>query len=132
MNYSKGITWFDDCRIPADWKNERPESWFNSGKSKSGEPTYGGNLKTLTETTCGERLNDNGRFPANLLCSDDVLNDGSISKSGFNPNAKVKQYRGGNFGGGKTNDNGIDYGDKGSNSRYYDIDKWFDKMINEL
>ena len=25
----------DGCRIPADWKAERPESWFNSGKSKS-------------------------------------------------------------------------------------------------
>jgi len=128
VNYSKGITWFDDCRIPADWKNERPESWFNSGKSKSGEPTYGGNLKTLTETTCGERLNDNGRFPANLLCSDDVLNDGSISKSGDNIwiGGKEKNWKG------HTNKRIHTYNDKGSNSRYYDIDKWFEKMINEL
>ena len=29
--------------------------------------------------------------------------------------------------------NNVEYqGDKGTNSRYYDLDKWFDKIINEL
>lgn len=64
----------DECRIPANWKEERPESWFNSGTSKGGS-TYGGNLKTITDTTVGDRLNDGGRFPANLIHdgSDEVV-----------------------------------------------------------
>ena len=132
MKYSKGICWLDDTRIPTNWEEERPPSWFNSGKSQSGEPTYGGNLKSLTTSTIGERLNTQGRFTPNLLVCDDMLNDGSVAKTGYNPNANIKQYGGGNFGGGKTNDNGIDYGDKGSSSRYYDLDKWFDKVIDNL
>jgi DNA modification methylase len=67
LEYGVGGINIDGCRIATDWKAERPESWFNSGKSISGEPTYGGNLKTLTETTLGERLNDGGRFPANII-----------------------------------------------------------------
>ena len=62
----------DECRIPANWEDERPPSWFNSGKSKSGEPTYGGNLKTLTDSTLGERLNDGGRFPANIILDEEA------------------------------------------------------------
>jgi site-specific DNA-methyltransferase (adenine-specific) len=65
----------DECRIPTNWEDERPPSWFNSGKSKSGEPTYGGNLKTLTDSTLGERLNDGGRFPANIMFDDDTDED---------------------------------------------------------
>ena len=75
----------DECRIPANWEDERPPSWFNSGKSKSGEPTYGGNLKTLTDSTLGERLNDGGRFPANIILDEEagkILDEQSgISKS---------------------------------------------------
>ena len=27
---------------------------------------------------------------------------------------------------------GVQYNDKGTNSRYYDLDKWFDKVIDEI
>jgi hypothetical protein len=43
--------------------------------------------------------------------------------------------RGGNYGNGKqTLDISYERGvnDKGSNSRYYDLDLWFNKMIDEL
>jgi hypothetical protein len=125
MRYSKGVMWLDDCRIP----------FVNGDTTNAGKRTCnifeteyqsGGNGSPNYET------NPKGRFTPNLLVCDDMLNDGSTTKSGFNPNANIKQYRGGNFGGGKTNDNGIDYGDKGSNSRYYDLDKWFDKIIEKL
>ena len=39
-------------------------------------------------------------------------------KSDYNPNAKTKQYKGGNFGGGKTNENN-GYGDEGSAARFF-------------
>jgi hypothetical protein len=72
-----------------------------------------------------------GRFPANLLVSDDMLNDGVISKSSlFNKtNTPIFDTKNG------WNDNNISgstgggFNDKGTNSRYYDIDKWFDKII---
>jgi len=118
MNYSKGISWFDDCRIPfVDGDktinhNTQPGSFVGS---------FGSSEKIYKENT-------NGRYPANLLCSDDMLNDGSISKSGDNIwiGGKEKNWKG------HTNKRIHTYNDKGSNSRYYDIDKWFDKMINEL
>ncbi len=71
LTYGTGAINIDDSRIPANWEEERPASWFNSDKSKSGEATYGGNLQTLTDSTLGERLHDNGRYPANTILSTD-------------------------------------------------------------
>ena len=74
-----------------------------------------------------------GRFPANLLISDDVLNDGNIRISGKsyigqggntegNPFTKAKS-------GGKV---ASYYPDSGSFSRYFDLDKWFEERIKLL
>ena len=68
-----------------------------------------------------------------------MLNDGIIYKSGDgsgnmelinindahhfnyqNPNRKITKMK------------GVQYNDKGTNSRYYDLDKWFDKIIDEI
>ncbi len=108
----------DGCRIPANWKAERPESWFNSGTSKGGS-TYGGNLKTITDSTVGDRLNDAGRFPANLI------HDGSPEVLSLFPNTKsgkMKQH----IEGGEFNVFGKQYprnvetiGDSGSASRFF-------------
>ena len=115
--------WLDDCRIPFV-DDDIPSGGY--GKATIG---YGNEYEYKGGAGKTEQQ---GRFTPNLLVCDDLLNDGVITKSGFNPKAKIKQYGGGNFGGGKTNDNGIDYGDKGSNSRYYDLDLWFDKMLERL
>ena len=95
MNYSKGITWFDDCRIPFVDTNDRGSIDRSDRNVDMGWKTDGyvngvGKNTLPPEQATG---NDKGRFPANLLVSDDMLND---------------------------------------TSRYYDIDKWFDKMIDEL
>jgi hypothetical protein len=132
MKYSKGIMWLDDCRIPYQngIENEFSETYLRSGHGKSqGNDLI---LNISGNKRDGVYVNTQGRFTPNLLVCDDILNDGSVSKSGFNPKAEIKQYGGGNFGGGKTNDNGVDYGDKGTNSRYYDLDKWFDNIIDNL
>jgi hypothetical protein len=119
--YSKGISWIDDCRIPfvdGDTTNAGKrtcnifEKEYQSGGN--GSPDY------ITDTR--------GRFPANLLVSDDMLNDGVITKVQDNLKEKTKQYKGGNFGGGSVKNN-FYFGDKGTNSRYYDIDKWFNNLI---
>ena len=136
MNYSKGITWFDDCRIPfVDADNninfDRPrtrksvnDEWVLKQAHDYTDPQY-------------KEYNNQGRFPANLLCSDDMLNDGNIIQ--YNKNRKDNgTYLGGHrevyVGEGeiKKKVKGDFYNDKGSNSRYYDIDKWFEKMLNEL
>ncbi len=118
--WSKAICWIDDCRIP--FVNESID--FNS--TQKGK-VYGRNSynQSITERTT-THYNTDGRFPANILVCDDMLNDGIISKSIKGNNRKVKIV--GLFGGGTTNDNN-EYNDKGTNSRYYDIDKWFDKII---
>ena len=121
--------WLDDCRIPFVDVNEDTTRGKYENKVQVGIMAERPNIKFVGSFDDSAKQ---GRFTPNLLVCDDMLNDGSMTKSGFNPNANIKQYRGGNFGGGKTNDNGIDYGDKGSNSRYYDLDKWFDKIIDGL
>jgi len=121
--YSKGISWIDDCRIPfvdeGDITNAGKrtcnifEKEYQSGGN--GSPDY------ITDTR--------GRFPANLLVSDDMLNDGVItSKSNRKYKADTNIKNNSMFGMGDTKDK-IQMGDKGTNSRYYDIDKWFDKII---
>lgn len=124
MNYSKGICWIDDCRIPfVDDVN------FESKPNRS-KKVYGGNslLDSKTEYTNTD-YNTQGRFPANILVSDDMLNDGNIGKSndhkwkGEDTSAIYGKY--------ENRTRTQVYSDKGTNSRYYDIDKWFEKLLNE-
>jgi hypothetical protein len=66
-----------------------------------------------------------GRFPANILVCDDMLNDGIINKSSIRKTTgKKKDNILKNIG-----DTAGGFNDKGSNSRYYDIDKWFENLI---
>jgi hypothetical protein len=129
-SYSKGISWIDDCRIP----------FVDDGDIKSATP---GSLKATGEFSSfgfksGNELNTTGRFPANLLVSDDMLNDGSTSKT----TSSKGHIRKGNvigdnrtpvaaglFGDGNWIE-GTNINDKGTNSRYYDIDGWFNNLID--
>jgi len=67
-------------------------------------------------------LNTLGRFPANIIFDEEagqLLDEQSgTSKSGFNPKANKKQYKGGVFGGGETNET-TGYTDKGGASRFF-------------
>ena len=119
--YSKGISWIDDCRIPfvdGDTTNAGKrtcnifEKEYQSGGN--GSPDY------ITDTR--------GRFPANILVSDDMLNDGVISKTSQKSKTIEKNHNYNiNFGiGEKYNE----INDSGSSSRYYDIDKWFNNLID--
>ena len=120
INYSKAISWFSDCRIPfvdEDTTNAGKrtcnifETEYKSGGN--GSPDY------ITDVR--------GRFPANILVSDDMLNDGIITKQS-NRTYKPTDNTASLFGN-SPQSHGIGIGDKGTNSRYYDIDKWFDNLI---
>ena len=134
MRYSKGRMWLDDCRIPYQngIENEFSESYLKSGHGKSqGNDLI---LNISGNKRDGVYVNQQGRFTPNLLVCDDMLNDGSVSKSGVYDNTK------GETNGfhatsrdivGKRKDIG-GFSDKGTNSRYYDLDMWFNKVIDSL
>jgi hypothetical protein len=121
MRYSKGISWFSDCRIPfvdgdTTSAGKRTcnifETEYKSGGN--GSPDY------ITDSR--------GRFPANILVSDDMLNDGIITKQSqrtYKPTDNSASLFGNS-----PQAHGTGIGDSGSSSRYYDIDKWFDNLID--
>lgn len=121
--------WLDDCRIPfvdeGDIKSQC-RAFTEGSSSKNGislKNSIGWGAKGNANPT-----NQQGRFTPNLLVCDDMLNDDSVSKSNSGGISSGK-----NFGGltEKYRDRkGVD--DKGTNSRYYDLDLWFDKMIESL
>ena len=129
-SYSKGISWIDDCRIPfVDDVNllQKQNQLCIDGK------IYGGGKGFHSKQITLQMYKPQGRFPANLLVSDDMLNDGVISKSTIYK-GELLDIRGNKYGidAGQKLDYGYDrgYADKGTNSRYYDIDKWFDNLID--
>ena len=131
--YSKGISWIDDCRIPfvdeKDIKTQErafsPNSSSHKGQAWNNHLGWEGSKGTANDT------NTQGRFPANILVSDDMLNDGNSGGSSYcSPTKYEYEMSDEKFNsGGRRTKTGI--GDKGTNSRYYNIDKWFDKMLND-
>ena len=115
--------WLDDCRIPFVDEGDN-----NTTRERYDTIGYGSKMNNGWGSM--DDSAKQGRFTPNLLVCDDMLNDGNITGGkdfiittenndiinwGFKDtkNRKVKQ-------------------DKGTNSRYYDLDKWFDKVISEL
>lgn len=111
LKNGKGISWLDDGRIP-------------TGETIIVNRHEGYNSNSLVESTKGKWKGKQevvqGRFPANLLVSDDVLNDGVERVSKYGKFTPGKQYMG--HGDGDYNQAYI--GDSGSYSRYFDLDKW--------
>jgi len=124
MKYAKGIMWLDDCRIPFV-----DEGWvrFYDDDSVKTNAYHGKN----DSNRIGLVENTKGRFTPNLLVCDDMLNDGSVSEAKANHNYKWDNTESNSeifTGRGKYTPRN----DKGSNSRYYDLDLWFDKMLEGL
>lgn len=125
LKNEKGITWLDKARIPlqgieehrteAKWKSEIYSGGYKGGKSNS-------------QNT--KRYNNQGRFPANLLVSNDVLNDGKIliSPKHINyGNRKINQWTKKPI-----SDCRTEPADSGSFSRYFDLDKWWEERKKKL
>lgn len=123
LDNGKGISWLDDGRIPTDNKDwdkmmEKRQSFANGDKNGT-SLIYGKHSIELGETT----INPQGRFPANLLISDDVLNDGVMTKGSDRPRNNQQ---------GNTMDvygtyqpvQSSGFADSGSYSRYFNLDKW--------
>jgi len=116
----KGITWLDDCKMP--YKSEKDlKSGTKLRNNKVPQTIYGGG-KGIPPKPC--RSDIKGRFPANLLVSDDVLNDGKIRKDG-GIGGRGKHSRGNGYGFKPTGE--VDKKKpkgQGSYSRYFDLDAW--------
>ena len=124
--------WLDDCRIPYlnGLENEYSETYLKSGHGK-----VDGDLQKISGSKReGVYVDTKGRFTPNLLVCDDMLNDGSLTlSSGGIPNGKSVYGRSSyNESSTINTQTKVGFGDKGSNSRYYDLDLWFDKMLERL
>ena len=75
VNVQSGCTWLDNVRIPYQSEDDKPETRERTGRIF--DPAKGWNQNNMVRT---EIANEKGRFPANLIVSDDSLNDGKIRK----------------------------------------------------
>ncbi len=116
--------WLDDCRIPFlkdegyNYKNGPLGNSFSVGEIPDGKRTE------------PVESNPKGRFTPNLLVCDDMLNDGVITKQSKRT-YKPTEHTGSLFGN-SPQAHGVGIGDTGSSSRYYDLDMWFNKLIDEI
>jgi site-specific DNA-methyltransferase (adenine-specific) len=130
LKNGKGITWLDDCRIPSN-KND-PNKRENSSRSPNyikGNTFSSYKSSISKEKGKGSEFISQGRFPANILVQDDILNDGVNYESGWNENDLRNGQSIFNTTDGK---GGSHYNDRGSFSRYFDLDAWFSKKLSEL
>jgi len=76
-----------------------------------------------------------GRFAANLLVSDDVLDDGTITKSSGGRSGNLKGIGSNGIYGkyeGEVRNENPGKGDKGGFSRYYSLDAWWNSRMDKL
>jgi len=126
MKYAKGIMWLDDCRIPFVDETEMDGVCKSDKTIKTYNEDWGNTIYNYKRTGGDTK----GRFTPNLLVCDNMLNDGVITKQSKRT-YKPTEHTGSLFGNTpQAHAEGI--GDTGSSSRYYDLDKWFDKVIDEI
>ena len=124
LKNGKGVLWLDDCKIPYANDDDKESARYGTQMDITG-----GNLKN-PHGVHGKNVlaSEDGRFPANLLCCDDILNDGYVHTSCKSKTIHEEYGDSFKFGGGlSTPDN--QYGDSGSFSRYFDLDAWFKSRL---
>ena len=130
LKNKRGITWLDDGRIPyesEDLENRKKRDGDSFRVGKYDLKVFGQKIGNTPNTSA---QTNHGRFPANLLVSDDVLNDGINRKGGGNIKNRPIRFMVGSRDWGTHSIDG--FNDSGSFSRYFDLDKWFEKKLKEL
>ncbi|GAH29263.1 unnamed protein product, partial [marine sediment metagenome] len=137
LKNSKGITWLEKGRLPYKGQNDVNRARGRKGDyEKMNIPSGQKYLESLPVYYKNE-INNRGRFPANLLVSDDVLNDGKVFKNSFRPSnkraGKIIKAQSTAFNDGLIREGDtLGYPDSGSFSRYFDLDKWWEEKIKQL
>lgn len=93
LKNGKGVTWLHDGRIPYKNEDDMESARFGSQIIFDNKSTEHNFIKNVLSS-------EEGRFPSNLLVSDDALNDRRITKGSF--------------------------------SRYFDLDIWYEKNVESL
>jgi site-specific DNA-methyltransferase (adenine-specific) len=132
LENGKGCTWLSDCKIPYAVDDDT-----RIGKDYKHHAKAGLENGTNKNNNDGELLslhNPDGRFPANLLVSDNILDRGIITKStgGKNLGGGVGKKVYGNYSGDAETAGSGGYKDTGDFSRYFSLDAWWQKKITEL
>jgi site-specific DNA-methyltransferase (adenine-specific) len=134
LKNGKGLTWLDDARIP--FQNDGDYKQALDWTAHKGATTEHHMGRVENKLAPEQIINQQGRFPANLLVSDDCLNDGTNHANGYraNPSLKTEQHKNGTYG--KYQDEYLcgerGYPDEGSFSRYFSLDAWFEKQFKKL
>ena len=129
-----GGSYLDDCRVP--YKKTDDIIAKNPHTTSKGSDAYDtviyGKYNSVKQPI--DYTKEVGRFPANILCSDNALDIGvnkkSIASSTNNEISDSKNIY--DFNGGKFYKSGVHYGDSGDLSRYFDLDFWFENKLKEL
>jgi len=128
LKNGKGVSWLTDCKIPWASDDDMWKARDNVVMNTDGRTCYG------SYNNYDKAPDNGGRFPANLLVSDDALNDGRITKSKQGVRIAGAGALGQNAG---WNDHQnkptahYNHGDSGSFSRYFDLDAWFKSKLPE-
>lgn len=133
LRNGKGVTWLDDTRIPYLSEDDigdinRFEGNQQRMTGKNGHNCYEPIEKNVTIS----QVNVEGRFPANLLVSDDCLNDGTNHVSGHMDSIAAAKQETQNCYGKMYQRQVFNQGDEGSFSRYFSLDAWFTKQFKKL
>ena len=133
LDNGKGVTWLDDCRIPHNGENfdnvkGRLIHKLNTQRDGESEKDWRERVEhSPGQQEALEKLKTQGRFPANLLVSDDVLDDGKEHPAGTFPKRR-----------GETEFFGLDrkedanprrLKDKGTFSRFFSLDAWVERNL---
>jgi len=125
MSNGKGISWFDDVRIPFTNESDIKSATYGGYDGDHIDHTDAAFLRVGMKGSKNIQANQKGRFPANLLVSDGALDTGNISNNS-RPNQTGKKTGCDSFAG-----RGIrnDPNDTGDFSRYYSLDSWEAQFI---
>lgn len=134
LTNGKGVTWLDNVRIPFQSTHDKEQAHDNAlgpvERFKTTKPIYEGGKQSggFVDT-----FSEKGRFPANLLVSDDIINDGITRTSSNFPQGYNRNLgNNGIYGSYKNADEQRGYSDEGSFSRYFSLDAWFSEAVKKL
>jgi len=132
LKHGTGGLNIDACRIPYISDKDKPDD-ITGGQARFQQSIKNQGYRPYTEGLPANKQEDKyvsapqGRFPANVLVSDDALNDGIDTKSGKDCIRQKEGFFMEHGGLGDKGDIQTTYGDEGSKSRYFNIDIWAER-----
>jgi site-specific DNA-methyltransferase (adenine-specific) len=132
MGTGRGVTWLEEGRIPFSGQGDaqvaaNKNRHLDFGSGARDNKIYGADTRSRAEQ--GNYDVAKGRFPANLLVSDDVLNDGREPKVTHFPSSRPKEYMSMGLETGYKEKHWVE---NGSFSRFFSLDAWWNERIKQL